>query len=1026
MTGAVIHYTTTGDTPTESDPVLNSGDSVAIDTNLTLGLRAWAPGLAPSDGLLATYVLQPDTPAATPVAGLYDTGQSVTLDGPSGATIRYTLDGSTPTESSDEYTSAIGIGAPVTLTAKAFRSGWTPSTSLVAGYQFRVPFPMAQPSAGVYSSAQTVTLEGPIGATIHYTLNGTPPTAGSPVYTSPVEIGSSLTLRAVASQSGWTDSYELVQAYVIDTVGPTIASTYLPPPNGAGWNNTPVTVSFTCTDADSTVASCPDPVTFASEGTNQSVQVTATDAVGNAATISVSVNIDLTAPAVTLSAPNDQTETASETIEVTASLDDALSGVSSATCNGVAASISAGVVDCTIDLRKGLNIILVQAVDAAGIGTSMSARVTRTAAPSAIQATPSRFTLATGETLKSKIVDDVGLTVGGLSWSTDDANVANVDVDGAITAVAEGTATITASIGSLSVDIPVTILPSALPLGVTRWSLDPLAGYTSVRLLAVGTTADGTSFVTQESADDGSGLVLRGLNAAGEQTYILTPPLAAGETGFLLMTDSTGGAMLWAGIDALVYVNPQNNTSWRSGTPQDWHLVGNVAQGPDGTVFAKAVRTDSQSQDVGAWIVGLDGATGAMKFAIPTPLSTHRWIADACEGVPAPTTSTGLAQALVRVDTNGLANIVIAHEDTVKTEGPTSPTNQYCDPYNVESLVTDGAADLYRVAPDGTYTIVPLQTYSHAPVELPPVTFVTVDGDGGALGYWSCGGAGSACGGMQGAYVSSGGAVSNYGLPVDAPAFVASEDIAYAYDGSGTTIGYEMSSGSVVSRTPGIPVAVLDDGRVATADNPSGAISAWDSSDHATETGLSDWPRNFIGDLGVSYEPSLGRIAATVTVAMALDQGAGQPTFEGNASGQNAPPSGYLDAESAAIGAMRFLWPWSSVSGWEWGGFVCRLPVGYFWSRVVTSHDQGVVDVFDLASCTPYGSPVAVFHTHTPSGQTTPSWPGPPDDFATADDHPELVFYLAAPTANHQPPEPDLIRYQGPDSLENTQYWIDR
>jgi alpha-tubulin suppressor-like RCC1 family protein len=40
--GAVIHYTTNGATPTTSDPVIASGDTVAVDRSLVLKARAWA------------------------------------------------------------------------------------------------------------------------------------------------------------------------------------------------------------------------------------------------------------------------------------------------------------------------------------------------------------------------------------------------------------------------------------------------------------------------------------------------------------------------------------------------------------------------------------------------------------------------------------------------------------------------------------------------------------------------------------------------------------------------------------------------------------------------------------------------------------------------------------------------------------------------------------------------------------------------------------------------------------------------
>ena len=71
-----------------------------------------------------------------------------------------------------------------------------------------------------------------------------------------------------------------------------------PPANGAGWNNTDVRVSFTCTDATSGISRCPDPITLSTEGAGQAVSGTAVDVAGNQASVSVTVNIDKTRPAV--------------------------------------------------------------------------------------------------------------------------------------------------------------------------------------------------------------------------------------------------------------------------------------------------------------------------------------------------------------------------------------------------------------------------------------------------------------------------------------------------------------------------------------------------------------------------------------------------------------------------------------------------------------------------------------------------------------------------------------------------------
>jgi outer membrane protein OmpA-like peptidoglycan-associated protein len=67
--------------------------------------------------------------------------------------------------------------------------------------------PVLSPAPGAFTGAQTVALasETP-GAVIHYTTDGSTPTAASPVYTAPVPVSSDTTLRAVAVAPGAPDS----------------------------------------------------------------------------------------------------------------------------------------------------------------------------------------------------------------------------------------------------------------------------------------------------------------------------------------------------------------------------------------------------------------------------------------------------------------------------------------------------------------------------------------------------------------------------------------------------------------------------------------------------------------------------------------------------------------------------------------------------------------------------------------------------------------------------------------------------
>jgi hypothetical protein len=119
----------------------------------------------------------------------------------------------------------------------------------------------------------------------------------------------------------------------IDLTNPLISGSAAPPANVNGWNNTAVTVSFTCSDALSGILSCladgeaTGSKTLSSEGAGQSVSGTATDNAGNTNTASVSgLNIDLTKPVVTLTCP---TTVVLNTAGVTApwSASDALSGL---------------------------------------------------------------------------------------------------------------------------------------------------------------------------------------------------------------------------------------------------------------------------------------------------------------------------------------------------------------------------------------------------------------------------------------------------------------------------------------------------------------------------------------------------------------------------------------------------------------------------------------------------------------------------------------------------------------------------
>jgi hypothetical protein len=117
-----------------------------------------------------------------------------------------------------------------------------------------------------------------------------------------------------------------------DATAPTISGSRSPAENANGWSNTNVTVSFTCSDDLSGVASCESDVTVSSEGEDQSVTGTATDEAGNTATATVSsISIDKTAPTANASTSPAATAHGWNNSAVTVSFSgtDGLSGIDS-------------------------------------------------------------------------------------------------------------------------------------------------------------------------------------------------------------------------------------------------------------------------------------------------------------------------------------------------------------------------------------------------------------------------------------------------------------------------------------------------------------------------------------------------------------------------------------------------------------------------------------------------------------------------------------------------------------------------
>src|SRR5438034_6827488 len=79
------------------------------------------------------------------------------------------------------------------------------------------PTVSASPAGATYTSAKSVTLTASEPATIYYTKDGTTPTTSSAVYSAPISIGTSTTLKFFAKDTAGNIDIVVTKVYTIDT-----------------------------------------------------------------------------------------------------------------------------------------------------------------------------------------------------------------------------------------------------------------------------------------------------------------------------------------------------------------------------------------------------------------------------------------------------------------------------------------------------------------------------------------------------------------------------------------------------------------------------------------------------------------------------------------------------------------------------------------------------------------------------------------------------------------------------------------
>jgi hypothetical protein len=246
---------------------LQTDSSTPIGTYLikVTGKAGWAAettsfNLEISQATIATVA----TPTITPDSGSFTDSVSVSIQAAtSGASIYYTTDGSSPTQSSTPYTGALTLIKSTVVKTKAFKSGYNPSSEASASFTINQPlaFDFSLSNSGdksvtagssvtnsisaalVSGSAQSVTFSAsglPSGATASFSQNSCSPSCSSTVTISTggsTPAGSS-TITVTASGGGVSKT----TSFNLGVNLPTVATPTISPNGGTHTGSVSVTL----------------------------------------------------------------------------------------------------------------------------------------------------------------------------------------------------------------------------------------------------------------------------------------------------------------------------------------------------------------------------------------------------------------------------------------------------------------------------------------------------------------------------------------------------------------------------------------------------------------------------------------------------------------------------------------------------------------------------------------------------------------------------------------------------------------
>lgn len=211
--GSTIHYTLDGSPPDSSKPKYTQ--PLILRATTVVKAIALKAGMVPSPVHEHAYVRIPASlglPAADPAGGVFGDSVTVTLSPPlnaPAAALWYRLDAG----ALYLYQGPIVLKQSAVLKVVA-KLGALSGDTAAWNFTRRLEAPAASPRGRRFPDTLRITLSPKVdGAQVRFTLDGTPPTAFSPLYSAPFLLDSTATLKAISLKEGLSTSEILTEVY---------------------------------------------------------------------------------------------------------------------------------------------------------------------------------------------------------------------------------------------------------------------------------------------------------------------------------------------------------------------------------------------------------------------------------------------------------------------------------------------------------------------------------------------------------------------------------------------------------------------------------------------------------------------------------------------------------------------------------------------------------------------------------------------------------------------------------------------